>query len=540
MTQGIQFGAGNLLVGFGTTRHVGSSAPSGDSASIHQEIAQNEQQISTDNEQIQTSQQASEQAQQQVTETQSAMESLNSVVSELSSTLSGLQGQLSSVQSALGSCQPQTKNEKGEMQDNPQYAQLQQQVAELESQVAETQALLEETQNSYNELQSQIEATQAEAESSEAETTSLEADIESCSAVIESLQAELEAIEQQQMAQQEQEMDESKFTSDNEEVSDIEKAGFTDGKDNNNVKETENNEAQKAQQTEAKSQAQKLLEEGSLTENVAAVTKNAIILLSPDNHTKEELEKAAQEVREYAKIDEQNKTETQQKVISLAQDVSNLSPSATLDDKKALQAKINDITKEIDAQNGVAPEVTNAIARALQELGTGEGEKDNTGDCLKYGGNEGEAWCAYFQNWLYDGILKDGGFTTGSNPDAYRNATDLQEGAKALGCYSPNDGSYTPQPGDIFNIGGDHVGMYLASDDNYMYAIEGNADNEVRLRRYAKPNTAEYDTSLHRIDDISGFVQMNKYYGGSSSATYISIYNNQLDTQLAKRHQNNV
>ncbi len=103
------------------------------------------------------------------------------------------------------------------------------------------------------------------------------------------------------------------------------------------------------------------------------------------------------------------------------------------------------------------------------------------------------SWCACFVTWVVDNtehngkkltdVLTSGG---GSGCDAYMNES------KSKGFYKRNDGTYTPQEGDIlwFIWGGtgaticDHIGIVQKVENNQIVTIEGNASDSVAERSY--------------------------------------------------------
>ncbi len=135
-----------------------------------------------------------------------------------------------------------------------------------------------------------------------------------------------------------------------------------------------------------------------------------------------------------------------------------------------------------------------AVAKVELELGIQETGKDR-GPVLKYGGNPGDPWCAYFASWVY----KKAGYNI--QPIA---------GAKALydwfGKYqiSFTKEAGTPQPGDLIYFNKSHVGIVVSLDSNgTLRTIEGNAGTPGAVR-------AEEYHNYKNIDDIEGFGRWKK------------------------------
>lgn len=161
--------------------------------------------------------------------------------------------------------------------------------------------------------------------------------------------------------------------------------------------------------------------------------------------------------------------------------------------------------KEMLMQNGATEKVANAVDAAIGEIGTSEATGNNDGEILKYGGKEGDAWCASFASWSYGG-LEDNSDTFGYQIGVYELA---QEGKKA-GYYS-DVSEYEPIPGDIMiqqSNGASHTGLVVGSDENYIYTVEGNAGDAVRAKKYAKDGES--------IQKNSGYIRMNEWTGGES------------------------
>ncbi len=155
----------------------------------------------------------------------------------------------------------------------------------------------------------------------------------------------------------------------------------------------------------------------------------------------------------------------------------------------------------------ISQECINAIQAAYEEIGISEdldekGEGHNTGEMLKYGGREGDAWCASFVSWLYgEGQDKE------SNDNTFGYKIAVSDIKKAAGEeYWGDVKDYSPKPGDIMiqkENGASHTGIVVFSDNNYIYTIEGNAGDAVRAKKYEKGGN-EYQK-------ISGYVKMNEW-----------------------------
>ena len=74
-------------------------------------------------------------------------------------------------------------------------------------------------------------------------------------------------------------------------------------------------------------------------------------------------------------------------------------------------------------------------------------------------------------------------------------------------------------------FGGAHVGMVINSDKDYVYTIEGNADNEVRAKKYLK--------SSEKYAEVSGYIRMNDVYGSSATPYNIDYLASDLDENIA-------
>lgn len=159
-------------------------------------------------------------------------------------------------------------------------------------------------------------------------------------------------------------------------------------------------------------------------------------------------------------------------------------------------------------KDDVTQECAQAILKAYDELGVSEdlddeGEGHNSGEILKYGGKEGDAWCASFVSWLYgEGQGKENNDNTFGYQISVSQLMKLAQDEEFFGDVE----SYSPKPGDIMiqkENGSSHTGLYIASDDKYIYTIEGNAQDAVRAKRYDK-NGEEYKK-------ISGYIKMSEW-----------------------------
>ena len=119
---------------------------------------------------------------------------------------------------------------------------------------------------------------------------------------------------------------------------------------------------------------------------------------------------------------------------------------------------------------------------ALGELGNHEGDKSHHKYEAFTGMSDSQPWCAAFVTWVAGaaGYLKDGmfprfvGCSTGLRLFKTKTNADV---------HYENTG-YMPQPGDIVFFSwkadgaGNHVGIVLSSDSNYVYTVEGNTKCE--------------------------------------------------------------
>ena len=111
------------------------------------------------------------------------------------------------------------------------------------------------------------------------------------------------------------------------------------------------------------------------------------------------------------------------------------------------------------------------------------GDVYSDGNWTEYGyfcGCDGYAWCAMFVSWCARQARIPGSLI--------QNSTVARSYAFGLPFYYKED--YSPRTGDVvfFAEKGhvwDHVGIVLSASEEWMYSLEGNARNQVRVRRYA-------------------------------------------------------
>ena len=337
---------------------------------------------------------------------------------------------------------------------------------------------------------------------------------------------------------------------------------------------------------DAKSIASELSSE--LTEETENILNNAKILLNPDDYSSDQVKEAAESIEEasnrlndksddissdsnkskdqneeFGSASDSQKTATEESLVKLTTALKNLKSddSSSKDEAKSLML---DAIKTYNIENGVAPEVANAIAMAYAEIGVAEeyvagsvsggmeypqldangntiplskeegGIQANTGDMEKYGGRKGDAWCMKFLSWLYG----DGQNINFSDKFSYSysdiSVSAIRSEAVDKGVYSAishgddAQNNYQPVPGDIMvleNNGASHVAMVINNDDDYVYTIEGNADNEVRAKKYLK--------SGDKYKDVSGYIRMNDVYGSNATPLNIDYLADDLDDSLA-------
>ena len=320
-----------------------------------------------------------------------------------------------------------------------------------------------------------------------------------------------------------------------------------------------------------------------VTEDTETLLSDARKLLHPEEYSQEEIKAAAEEINETApKLKSENKEKevnpnefgagkaddntsaTMEKLVKLSNALQKLDPD-NAESKKEIKSLMLDTVKTFNIENGVSPVVANAISMAYGEIGVGEdyiaaevqggmeipiydeagnlqpldkskgGIKANTGAMEKYGGKQGDAWCVKFLSWLYGA----GQGVNFSDTFKYDNADiavrAIRQEAADKNVYSPVsheaneiNNNYEPVPGDIMvleNNNASHVAMVINSDDEYIYTIEGNADNEVRAKKYSK--TGE------KYNDVSGYIRMNELYGSSATPINIDYLAKNLDENIA-------
>ena len=139
---------------------------------------------------------------------------------------------------------------------------------------------------------------------------------------------------------------------------------------------------------------------------------------------------------------------------------------------------------------------TDLVNVALSQVGYHEGELGDysgsdtvsEGNCTEYNrcyygwdaAGDNYAWCAVFLSWCAR--------SSGISRDVIRNYNRANPSSFGLITYS--FGARTPLPGDIAFVNTDeyrdtdHVAIVYRTDDTYIYTVEGNANDAVRLRRY--------------------------------------------------------
>lgn len=124
------------------------------------------------------------------------------------------------------------------------------------------------------------------------------------------------------------------------------------------------------------------------------------------------------------------------------------------------------------------------MAILAAQLGV-SGGKTYTDWYSNYTWPEDTAWCATFLSWSID-LLPD----TFEKPRFANVGTGMQWFNDRNRFFNDND--HEPELGDFVFLHrpGEsnpyHVGAFLTMDDKYIYTIEGNLDNEVKLRAYDK------------------------------------------------------
>ena len=136
------------------------------------------------------------------------------------------------------------------------------------------------------------------------------------------------------------------------------------------------------------------------------------------------------------------------------------------------------------------------VNTALSQLGYHEGwigdysgsDISSNGNCTEYNrcyygwdaAGEGYAWCAVFLSWCAR--------AAGISRNIIHNHNRANATAFGLSVYY--FGSRNPLPGDAAFVNtneyrdADHVAIVYRTDENYIYTVEGNAADAVRLRRY--------------------------------------------------------
>ncbi len=504
---------------------------------------------------------------------ETSMNQLTNVISEADTMISAFDSQIGQLQSSIGSLQGQLSSlvdekvqtgtdEKG----NPKFEtisheaerqQIQQQINEQQQQLAEaeqskqaTEQLKQETETEYQNLQTQIEESNMNIEGLDNNAQEAQTVVEEKETELNELKEEKEqyVAQEQEKIQQEQEKnaentententptaEELSGFGDENTIKSADEASFTDGREEtsgeNTIKDIGMNNF-----VELYNDMGVMLYQGNYTEDQQKAAKENLEKIV--NSKVDENDETAKRYQQLAKEVLQNSTEVSEQTTELETEMTDATQNygGGSDQVKDVKEKENTLLKEyqdkaldiaidICVKEGAAKEPLEAVKTALNELGAyKETRGDNIGDDVqRYGAQEGEAWCMYFMNYVYNNVFKDVFSQQASY--AYNNAGDMESAAKALGVYAENDGSYSPCAGDVFNIGNAHVGMFLAEDDNYYYTIEGNADDEVKFRKYAKPGTSDYETGDKRYDDITGFAKMNEYYGGTSKPVFPNIY----------------
>lgn len=260
------------------------------------------------------------------------------------------------------------------------------------------------------------------------------------------------------------------------------------------------------------------------TEDTQALAENAKIIMSPELYTEEELKNAQAEVEEIAgkEYDSDNKQAAQ--FVNLAKNLSMKDIQTDETKQEEVKEDILELFKDINIESGVSEATANAIKLAFEEIGVSEdldadGIGHNTGEMLKYGGAEGDAWCAGFVSWLYgSGQDRDNSSTFGYEIGVW----ELSQDAVNAGYYSDKS-EYTPVAGDIMiqqNNGASHTGMVVKTDNEYVYTIEGNAGDKVRAKKYKLDGEG--------YQKISGYIRMNEWTGGSSSPVNIDYLSDEL------------
>ncbi len=244
------------------------------------------------------------------------------------------------------------------------------------------------------------------------------------------------------------------------------------------------------------------------------LANDAKIILNKDSYSADEVNKVQKEIELLTKTNFDLNNEDVKKYADLANDLKEYNDKQEEAKADEIEKEVLEIFKDINKDYGVSEDVINAVAQSYQEIGVSEIEgKDNKGEMEKYqqspnGDENGAPWCASFVSWAY------GKSQNSDNEDTfgYENAVRLiRADAERAGFYESKD-TYNPVAGDIMiqeNNGASHTGLVVKEDNNYVYTIEGNAGNKVRAKKYNK-NGIKYK-------DISGYVKMNKWKGGTTN-----------------------
>jgi hypothetical protein len=124
------------------------------------------------------------------------------------------------------------------------------------------------------------------------------------------------------------------------------------------------------------------------------------------------------------------------------------------------------------------------VAERLLALGIREKPPGSNGGpaVLALTDGHAEPWCADFVSWV---LRAAGRPFTGGASGGWRLAwtPDVRAWFLARDRYRPRLVA-DPQPGDVVWFGHGHVGIVRRADASALEAIEGNADDRVRVRRY--------------------------------------------------------
>lgn len=148
------------------------------------------------------------------------------------------------------------------------------------------------------------------------------------------------------------------------------------------------------------------------------------------------------------------------------------------------------------------------IQKACDEAGYKEAYENNT----KYGewyGMNGVEWCAIFVSWAANeaGLL-------GDVVPKYSYCYNGINWYKERGRFYTTSSGYIPKAGDVFfhssdslPYGGAHTGIVIAYKSGYIYTVEGNSDNLVRILK-------------HEINYAYGFGSNGGVWSGEIPAQY--------------------